>query len=61
MITALQSARIKAVNNMVEAREKLIACRSLVCFDGPAVANQIDRLSSEIDEIIKELVPNETI
>lgn len=57
MITAKQSARIIAVNQLMTAREALLQCPRLPCFEGPHL-EVLESALCGIDALISALVPN---
>lgn len=60
MITAMQMGKIRVANQLVAAKEELDKCRSSIIFNnGQHLV--IDRLSREISELLKEVIPNEPI
>lgn len=58
MITAYQSAKIKAVNQLLAAREALITLPSNICLD-TASSQKIHTLVNQLDSLIDKLVTNE--
>ena len=62
MLTAMQHARITVTNHLIIAREELIKCNSKICYkDGRAHMLRLANISSEIDAMLAELVPNEAV
>lgn len=57
MITAMQSQKIKAANQLVEARETLWAASNNMYFNGDETSN-LRLMTEEIEKILTRLVTN---
>lgn len=56
MITAMHMAKLKACTNLLEAREKLLETRSLVCWKNDE-HRVIDDIVSDVDDLLKKVLP----
>lgn len=56
MITAMQKAKLMACKNLLEARDKVLDTRSLVCWKDQEV-REIDRLVEQLDALLHKVLP----
>lgn len=58
VISAYQSAKLTAGQNLASAHHKLIEIRSLVCFSNDQ-ARRIASIVADIDQLLQEVIPND--
>lgn len=56
MITALRMAKLRACNALLEAKDKVLDTRPLVCWKDQEV-REIDRLVEQLDALLHKVLP----
>jgi hypothetical protein len=57
MITAMQGAKLRAINDLEEARQKALSCVSLICLE-PEQRTAIHQAVELLDGVIQPLLPS---